>query len=86
MHYGTTTVHREDTNRLRFISKIRRLVCSIISSADKLGGGWERDIPGSTASGERYDDDGDGKYVGLRLLLLAAVTTAVRASPTNEQM
>ena len=79
MHYGTTTVHREDTNRLRFISKIRRLVCSIISSADKLGGGWERDIPGSTASGERYDDDGDGKYVGLRLLLLAAVTTAVRA-------
>ena len=30
---------------------------------------------------KRYDDDGDGKAVGLRLLLLAAVTLAARALP-----
>ena len=30
---------------------------------------------------KRYDDDGDGKDVGLRLMLLAAVTMAARALP-----
>ena len=29
----------------------------------------------------RYDDDGHGRYVGLRLLLLAAVIMAARALP-----
>ena len=32
---------------------------------------------------ERYDDDGHGKDVGLKLLLLGAVMSA---SPTNEQI
>ena len=30
---------------------------------------------------KRYDDDGRGKDVGLRLLLLAAVIVAARALP-----
>ena len=36
---------------------------------------------------KHYDDDGHGKDVGLRLLLLAAVTMAARALPlrTNRQ-
>ena len=35
---------------------------------------------------KRYDDDGDGKCIGLRLLLLAAVVMAARALPLqNEQ-
>ena len=51
----------------------------IRSCADKLGSGRERDTVQRTA--KRYDDDGDGKYVGLRLLLLADVMMAARALP-----
>ena len=66
-------------------SWIRWMVSSIRSCADKLGGGWERDKIQRTAM--LYDDDGHGKYVGLRLLLLAAVIMAARALPpqTNRQ-
>ena len=60
---------------------IRWLVSRIKSCADKVGGGWERGQIQRTA--KRYDDDCDGKNVGLRLLLLAAVV--MTASPTNEQ-
>ena len=52
-------------------SWIRWLVSRNKSCADKLGGGWERDEVQRTA--KRYDDDGHGKGVGLRRLLLAAV-------------
>ena len=55
------------------------LVCRIRSCADKLGGGWEGDEVQRTA--KRYGDDGHGKCVGLRLLLLAAVVVAARALP-----
>ena len=57
-------------------------------------GGWsaglEAALSSYTAAGKemkvqrtakRYDDDGDGNDVGLRLLLLAAVTMAARALP-----
>ena len=52
---------------------------------DKLGGGWERDNLQRTA--KRYGDDGHGKGVGLRLLLLAAVIMSARSLPpqTNRQ-
>ena len=62
-------------------SWIRWMVSSIRSCADKLGGGWERDKIQRTAM--LYDDDGHGKYVGLRLLLLAAVIMAARALPAQ---
>ena len=66
-------------------SWIRWLVSRIKSCADRLGGGWERDEVQRTA--KCYDDDGHGKGVGLRPLLLAAVTMAARALPpqTNRQ-
>ena len=67
-------------------SRIRSLVSRIRSSADNLGGGWERDEVRRTA--KRYDDDGDGKYARLRLLLLAAVIMAARRalpSQTNRR-
>ena len=52
----------------------------IRSCADKLGGGRERDTVQRTA--KRYDDDGDGKDVGLRRpVLAAAVMMAARAFP-----
>ena len=60
-------------------SWIRWLVSRIRSCADKLGDGKEIDTVQRTA--KRYDDDGDGKYVGLRLLLLADVMMAARALP-----
>ena len=47
----------------------------------KLGGGWESDELHRTA--KRYDDDGHGKDIGLRLLLLAAVIMAARALPSQ---
>ena len=60
------------------------MVSRIISRANKLGGGWERDQVQRAA--KRYDDDGHGKYIGSRLLLLAAVIMAARAPPpTKEQ-
>ena len=52
-------------------SWIRWLVSRTRSDADKLGGGGERDTVQRRA--KRYDDDGDGKDVELRLPLLAAV-------------
>ena len=52
-------------------SWIRWPVGRIRSCADNLGGGRERDIVQRAA--KRYDNDSDGKYVGLRLPLLAAV-------------
>ena len=58
---------------------IRWLVSKIRSCADELGCGWERNKVQRTA--KRYDDDGHGEDVGLRLLLLAAVIMAVRALP-----
>ena len=51
----------------------------IRSCADKLGSGRERDTVQRTAN--RYDDDGDGTHVGLRLPPLAAVMMAARALP-----
>ena len=65
-------------------SWIRWLVSRTRSCADKLEGGWERDKVQRTAN--RYDDDGHGYYVGLRLLLLVAVM-APRVFPpqTNRQ-
>ena len=60
-------------------SWIRWLASRIRSCADKLGCGWERDEVQRTA--KRYDDDGHGEDVGLRLLLLAAVIMAARALP-----
>ena len=60
-------------------ARVRYLVSRITSCADKLGGGWERDKAPPTA--KRYDDDGRGIDVGLRLILLAAVTMAARALP-----
>ena len=60
-------------------SWIRWMVSRIISCPDKLGGGREREELQRTA--RRYDDEGHGKYVGLRLLLLAAVAMAPRALP-----
>ena len=51
----------------------------IRSCADKLGGGWERDKVQRTTT--HYDDDGDGKDVGLGLMLLAAVIMAAKALP-----
>ena len=60
-------------------SWIRWLASRIRSCADKLGCGWERDEVQRTA--KRYDDDGHGKDAGLRLLLLAAVVTAMTKLP-----
>ena len=55
----------------------------IRTCTDKLGGSWERDKAHRRA--KLYDDDGHGKEVGLRLLLLAIVVMAARAvPPTNE--
>ena len=45
----------------------------------KLRGGREKDAIRRTT--KRYDDDGGGKYVGLRLPLFAAVVMAARAPP-----
>ena len=66
-------------------SWVRWLVSRTRSCADKLGGGRERDPVQRKA--KRYDNDGHGKYVGLRLLLLAAAIMAVRVLPsqTNRQ-
>ena len=58
-------------------SWIRWLISRTRSCDDKLGGGRERDKVQRTA----IDDDGDGKDVGLRLPLLAAVMMAARALP-----
>ena len=63
-------------------SWIRWLLRRIRSCADKLGRGRDRDkvlIIQRTA--KRYDDEGHGKYVGLRLLLFAAVVMAARPLP-----
>ena len=49
------------------------------SCANKLGGGWEREKVKRAA--KRYDDDGHSKYIGLGLLLLAAVIMAAKALP-----
>ena len=64
-------------------SWIRWWVSRIRNCADMIG--WERDEVQRTA--KRCGDDGHGKYVRLRLLLVAAVNMAARAppSPTNEQ-
>ena len=64
-----------------------RWLIRIRSCADKLGNGWEKEKVQRTA--KRYDDDGHGKDVGLRLLLLAAGACCCycggeNASPTNE--
>ena len=70
-----------DASRLRFMDS-RVLVSRVIRScADQLGGGWERDKAQRTA--KRYGDDGHGKYVRLRLLLLAAAVMAARALPAQ---
>ena len=58
-------------------SWIRWLVSRIRSCADKLGGGWESDEVQRSAN--RYDDDGHGVYIRLRLLLLAVVIMEARA-------
>lgn len=57
----------------------------IIIYPDKLRGCWEREKIQRLA--KRYDDDGNGKDLGLRLLLLAAVTYygGEAPPPTNEQ-
>ena len=55
------------------------LVSGTKSCADKLGGGRDSDTVQQTA--ERCEDDGDGKGVGLRMPLLAAVVMAARALP-----
>ena len=60
-------------------SWIRRRVSRIRSCADKLGNGWDKDEVQRTA--KRFDNNGHGKDVGLRLLLLAAVIVAARALP-----
>ena len=62
-------------------SWLRRLVSGIRSCADKLGGGWERDKVQRTA--KLCDDDGHRKDVGLKLLLLAAVTMVASALPSH---
>ena len=64
---------------------IRWFVSRIRSCADKLGGGWERDKLRRTAKG--YDGDRHGEYVGVKLLLHAAVIMAARAltPQTNRQ-
>ena len=54
------------------------MVSKIRSCAGKLGGGGE--IYESQRTAKRYDD-GHGKYVAVRLLLLAAVLMAARALP-----
>ena len=65
-------------------SWIRWLVSRIRSCADKLGDGKEIDTVQRTA--KRYDDDGDGKYVGLRLPLLAAMMmVAIALSPQTNR-
>ena len=51
----------------------------IISCANKLGGGWEREKVQQEA--KRYADDGHSKGIGLRLLMLAAVIMAAKALP-----
>ena len=85
--YGFQTLHYSTTpgwTQVDCGSWIRWLVSRIRSCADKLGGGRERDTVQRTA--KRYDDDGDGKDVGLRLLQLAAAIMAARAaSPTHKQ-
>ena len=58
-------------------SWIRWLVSRIKSCADKLRGGWERDEVRRTA--KRYDDDGHGKYLGLRLSLLVVVVVVEKS-------
>ena len=57
---------------------LRWLVSGITSCADKRGGGWEREKIQRT--GKRHDD-GHGKDVGPRLLLLVALVMAARAPP-----
>ena len=60
-------------------SWVRWLVDRTRSCADKLGGGRENNTVQRAA--KRYDDDGDGKDMGLRLSLLAAVMMAARPLP-----
>ena len=57
-------------------SWIRCLLRRISSCGDKLGAGGKRKPIQRTQ--KRYDDDGRGEDVGLRLVLLAAVTTVWR--------
>ena len=64
-HYNSTTPGRM---RVDCDSLIRWLVNRSRSCADKLGGGWERDTVQRTT--KRYDDDGHGRDVGLRLCCL----------------
>ena len=52
------------------------------SCANKLEGGWEREKVQRAA--KRYDSDGHSKYIGLRLLLLAAVVMATKALPQQK--
>ena len=80
MHYSTTPGWMQCDRG----SWIRWLVRRIRSCADKLGGGRERYTVQRTA--KRYDDDGDGKYVGLRLPLLAAMMmVAIALSPQTNR-
>ena len=67
-----------------YSSVIRWLVSRISSCVEKLGGGWELDKVQRTA--KLYDDDGVGKYVGLTLLLLAAVIVAAREQTNSRRM
>ena len=85
--YCTTCTVSTTPERMQVVcgSWIRWLVSRIRICVDKLGGGWERDNLQRTA--KRYGDDGHGKGVGLRLLLLAAVIMSARSLPpqTNRQ-
>ena len=66
---------------LRFMDSMG-LVSRIRGCADNLRGCRERDTVQRTA--KSYDDDGDDKYVELRLMpLLAAVIMAARALPPS---
>ena len=55
----------------------------MISCANKLGGGWEREKAQRAA--KRYDEDGQDKDIGARLLLLAAAIIAARALPPQNE-
>ena len=79
-YYRSTTSGRM---HLDCFSWIRWLVSRIRTCADKLCGGWKRDEVQRTA--KRYDDDSDGQYVGMGLLLLAVVMAARALHPQTSR-
>ena len=70
----------EDACKLRFMDSVPQSVRLEAALTSYVGGSWERNRTQRTA--KRYDDDGDGEDVWLRLLLLlAALIMATRTLP-----